>query len=73
MTLYSKLTEAGIEVANHYSDLMFPVTEESTKIVKSMPNICYEKFTNQITRTLWYYVPFEYEPYWESKRSHNEI
>ena len=68
MEIYDRLVQAGIEVHNHYSDLMCPKTEESTKIIKECEGVQYETFTNQLTGTTWYYIPFEYLPYWESKR-----
>ena len=72
-SLYKRLTNAGIKTENHYSDLYFPVTEESKKILDE-----YRKdnnlngmgmvttFTNQVEGGRWYDVPFAYDPYWEN-------
>lgn len=65
-SLYCRLKEEGIEIANHYADLYFPVTPETTRILREeYPETKAELFTNQITKTPWYDAPFKYEPYWE--------
>lgn len=65
-SLYCRLKEEGIEIANHYADLYFPVTSETTRILrKEYPESKAETFTNLITKTPWYEVPFAYDPYWE--------
>ena len=69
-SLYDALVEAGIEVANHESDLYFPVTAESTEILKQYPLECGNatRFMNQIPPYgFWYDVPFAYTLWWVAK------
>lgn len=68
MSLYRDLLEAGIEVDNHASDLYFPITPQSTVLLQRYPVLRQNAttFTNQITQTRWYDVPFAYDPFWEN-------
>lgn len=68
-SLYAELIKNGITCHSHYSDLYFPVTEQTTAILKQFP---VEKsntttFKNQVEGGLWYDTPFSYIPYWEQK------
>lgn len=69
MQLYDELVEKGIKISNHYSDLYFPVTKETTEILARYPlqqgNAT--TFKNQVEGGLWYDVPFAYLPYWAGK------
>lgn len=65
-SLYARLKEEGIEIANHYSDLYFPVTPETSRILrKEYPKAKVEIFINLKTKTPWYDVFGGYDPYWE--------
>lgn len=70
MTLYDAIKAAGIAIAAHESDLYFPVTEQSTAILKQYPlkHSNATKFTNQVEGGIWYDVPFAYDPYWDALR-----
>ena len=69
MSLYTALTEAGIEVSNWQSDLYFPVNDTTRQILAGFPK---EKsiasvFTSNDTKKPTYEVPFAFDPYWENK------
>lgn len=69
MSLYTDLVAAGIKVSSHSSDLYFPVSDDSRKILSAYP---IQKgnatvFTNQVEGGLWFDVPFAYEPWWEAR------
>lgn len=70
-SLYEEIVAAKIPIASHYSDLYFPVTEQSTAILAKYPdnkkNTKY--FVNQVEGGTWYDVPFAFLPYWEEKLS----
>ena len=67
MTLYDKLKEAGCQMDNHYSDLYVEDTQTSQKIIKEM-GFKFTRFRSQIDQSWWLEVPFQYQPYWDSKR-----
>lgn len=71
MNLYEELVEAGIKVTNHYSDLYFPVTDESAVILAKYPKqkAIATTFRSNIDGVLCFDVPFGYEPYWANKFS----
>lgn len=65
-SLYQMLVSAGIEVSSHASDLYFPVTEESRRILERYEfkqNVT--TFRNNIDGKLWYDAPFAFDPFWE--------
>lgn len=68
--VYEDLKAAGIPIANHESDLYFPVTEQSTRILSDYPlhkgNATV--FTNQVEGGQWYDVPFAYVPWWTRRQ-----
>jgi hypothetical protein len=66
-TLFEELVKQGITVNSHYSDLYFPVTEQTTAILKQFPD---QKgittvFTNQVEGGRWYDTSCAFLPYWE--------
>ena len=68
--LYDDIKAAGIPHSNHQSDLYFPVTPESTAILRLSP-VEYTNartFTSQIDGGRWYDVPFAFLPWWDAKR-----
>ena len=67
VTLYDEVMKAGIQVANHYSDLYIPVTPETTALIKKHGNYA-TTFKNQVEGGTWYDVPMAYSPYWRSKQ-----
>jgi hypothetical protein len=67
-SIYKQLVSAGVEISNHESDLYAEVNEASKKIVSEYANKGNVKmFTNEVTKTLWYDIPFAYEPWWEKR------
>jgi hypothetical protein len=66
-SLYQALVDAGVEVSNHYSDLYYPVTPQTTEILSRYPDLrrSTTAFINNITQTLYYDTPFQYTPFWE--------
>lgn len=69
MSLYAKLVLADIETSSHESDLYFPVTEESTKILNScsLEKKISTQFRHQVNQQWWWEVPFGYIPFWQAK------
>ena len=66
--LYEKLKAANIPMSNHYSDLYAKVTPESEKIIfRYEYSNMVRQFISEIDNTLWYDIPFAYQPYWDNK------
>ncbi len=66
MSIYTELKEANCKILNHQSDLYVKVTNISTKIIqKYKTKITISTFNSQIDKTLWYDIPFMYDPFWE--------
>lgn len=73
-SLYETLTEAGIETANHETDLYFPATQKALEILDQFPQQkgIAERFTNDAPPNVgeqWIDVPFAYDPEWEKRLS----
>ncbi len=68
-SLYQRLVEAEIQTDNYCSDLYFPVTEQSTEIVRefNLSAMTITKFPNEIDGKEWYEAAFLYDPYWENE------
>lgn len=68
MSLYTDLIDAGIEVDHHESDLYCPVNLRTIALLKKH-NLKGEVFKSQTSTTAhyWFDVPFQYDPFWESK------
>lgn len=69
-TLFDELLAAGVEMSNRESDLYFEAAPLSRDILSRYPlqagNASH--FINQVTKTVWVDVPFEYAPFWEIKQ-----
>lgn len=67
MTLFDSLKKAGVQYANHETDLYFPKTEETEEILKRYPveHKNATTFRNQVEGGVWYDVPFAYAPAWD--------
>jgi len=70
-----RMIEAGVETANHQSDLYVPVNDTTRQIIKEYNEsvepgyeVKPEVFVSKIDHTLWFDIPFMFDPYWESKR-----
>lgn len=72
MTLMQQLQQAGIPVDGYYSDLHFPATEESLRILKQYPHALAtaKAFQNKENGELWMDVPFLFDPFWDRLVSH---
>lgn len=70
MSIYQKMKDAGVEIDHHRSDLYVPVNEVTTGILRghgSMFDIA-SKFRSNFDNSLWYDIPFAFDPYWENRR-----
>lgn len=70
-TLYHALKEINAEIESHESDLYVKKTPEVTNIINQFKengaNFSVGSFVSQIDNAVWYDIPFEYIPFWESK------
>lgn len=67
MSLYTDLRDAGVPLDSHESDLYAKLTDESRAIVSRSrrgPGMV-RVFRNAIDGTLWYDLPFAFDPFWE--------
>ena len=65
-SIYQQAVESGCMISNHASDLYIKVTDTSTVLIEDYPyknNVV--TFTSNIDNTLWYDVPFAYDPFWD--------
>ena len=66
--IYTAMIQCDILVDNHESDLYVPINEITTNIVNCYKFKCnVTRFTNQVTKTLYYDIPFAFNPYWERR------
>jgi hypothetical protein len=73
MTLYEKLVAAGCEIGNHESDLHVKVSEKAFVVIAAhvlfhvgcngMP----ATFVSNIDGSLWYDIPFAYDPFFKAR------
>lgn len=62
-SLYSELLAAGVEMGNHYSDLYVKASPASLGIILRH-RAPVNPFRSNIDGSMWYDVPFAYDPYW---------
>ena len=71
-SLYQELKEAGVKTENHESDLYFESTQTSRAILAkpqfTLQRNIQERFTHQGNLEQWIDIPFNFDPYWESKK-----
>jgi hypothetical protein len=70
MTLYEELIKAGCVIDHHESDLYVKCSEKAETIIlyhQLLPNsnLTYSQFRSNIDGSLWYEVPFAYDPFWK--------
>ena len=66
MTIYEQLKAAGVPTDSHGSDLYAKKTPESEAIVRAYEfRGIVKTFIDNIEKTLWYEIPFAYDPFWE--------
>lgn len=61
MSLYDEA--AGCELDHHESDLYVKATPESSKIMRGYDDLT-SMFCSAADGSLWYDVPFMWEPFW---------
>jgi len=66
VSLYTDLIEAGIKVESHESDLYCPANSQTRELIKKH-GLKATYFTSKIDGCVWCDVPFQYDPFWESK------
>jgi len=66
MSIYTNLRDAGIPIDSYESDLYCKFTKESAEIVKDS-GLKVHTFMNELDHTLWYDIPFMYDPWWENR------
>lgn len=67
-TIYETLIAAGIECSNWQSDLYFPVTPETRKILKQYPQQSRSTFKSNASGRLMYECPFAFDPFWIARK-----
>ena len=66
MTIYEQLKAAGVPMDSHQSDLYAKKTTESQAIIAACEfRGIVKTFISQIDKTVWYDIPFAYDPFWE--------
>jgi hypothetical protein len=63
--VYDQMVAAGIDCANHYSDLYVPVNTETRRIIDAYPfreNVTL--FKSNVDGEWWFDIPFAYLPFW---------
>ncbi len=64
MKIFQDAKALGIETDNHESDLYIPVTNETRKLVAQYEHKnSVTTFISQIDGTLWFDIPFAYDPW----------
>ena len=66
MTLYKDLKVAGCEMDSHESDLYIRATDTARRIL-SEHNQPASLFYSERDKSLWFDVPFAYDPFWENR------
>lgn len=67
MSVYQKLLAAGVELDHRYSDLYVKDTPEARQIIASHSPVKPDRFRCDQDGQFWLELPFQYDPYWESK------
>lgn len=71
MSIYTEMKAAGVHIENHMSDLIVPVNETTKAILNKPGHEIQLSITTTFTAddgTRWFDIPFNYDPFWESKR-----
>ena len=73
--LFSTIIQNKIPHSNWISNLLLPVTEQTTllinKFLSEKERLGVEIFLNKQDQSAWYNVPFQYTPYWDSFKFKN--
>lgn len=67
MSLYTDLIAAGQPVSNWQSDLYCPVNDVTRALIKKH-GLKASAFNNRVEGGLWFDVPFQFDPFWESRQ-----
>jgi hypothetical protein len=72
MSLYSELSELGVEMNSHHSDLHIEDTPEVRSILEKYPleRRNSKPFKSALDGSLWIDVPFAFLPFWEAAENH---
>jgi hypothetical protein len=66
--IYEEMVAAGVETANHESDLYVPANPTTQQIADRYEFKCnVTRFINNITGTVWFDIPFAYTPWWDRR------
>jgi len=66
MTIYEQAKAAGLEMDHHETDLYLKDCEQARKLIADFEfkqNVT--RFKSQIDGSLWYDIPFSYDPAWK--------
>lgn len=67
--LYEQVIALNIPHAHYASDLYIKITVDSMNLISKYKHISnVSSFRNQLDKTLWYDVPFAYQPYYWDRR-----
>lgn len=66
-TLYQDIIAAGIEHDSHESDLYVPMTPAVNRILAHHNISHFRTFRCERSGDLWVDIPFQFDPWWESK------
>lgn len=66
--IYTAVVQCDIELDHHETDLYIPVNNITKKLINSYVFKCnVTTFINQVTKTLYYEIPFAYSPAWKER------
>jgi hypothetical protein len=72
-SIYEQMKAAGVPTGSWQSDLYVPVNDVTRPLIAAYrfrTNVT--TFISQIEKTLWYDIPFAYEPWWEARTRNTE-
>jgi hypothetical protein len=66
-TLYQDLVLLGVPIDSHESDLYVVASPEVSALIEKH-GLCKTTFRHEVLKTIWYDVPFAFDPWWEVRR-----
>ena len=74
MTIYQELQAADIPIDHYESTLYAKITPESEKIIENYRwKEHVSRFMSQIDNTMWFDIPFAYDPFWKDSIVKGEL
>lgn len=64
MSVFVKLSEAGCQMDNHYSDLYVKGSPIAESILQES-EVSFSVFISQVDGQRWFEVPFAFDPFWD--------